>query len=90
MSAATRDPVAEALRCIVREKGLVQKKVAERAGLKYQDLNRTLHGRRPLLARELPALAAACGVTVEEVYERAEELQQLMETDGARGQGGPA
>lgn len=68
------DPVAEALYCIVRGKGLVQKKVAERAGLKYQDLNRTLHGRRPLLARELPALAAACGVTVADVYEWAEAI----------------
>ena len=84
------DPVAQALRCIVLEKGLLQKKVAERAGLKYQDLNRTLHGRRPLLARDLPALAEACWVTVAEVYERAGELRPLLQEDEERGQGGPA
>lgn len=58
---------AERIRIIIREKNLVQHRVAEAAGFTGQQLCDMLRGRKLILADYLPRLAAALGVESREL-----------------------
>ncbi len=53
---------ADRLREIIREKKLVQRRVAAEAGFSAQQLCDMMQGRKRILADDLPRLAAAMGV----------------------------
>ena len=60
--------VANSIRRIITEKGLVQGKVAERAGFSDQQLCDMLADRKIIRAEYVPALAAALGVTPNDLF----------------------
>ncbi len=58
------DSVNLRLRQLIHERGIKQKTLALRCGMKYQDLSRAVNGRRPIYAHELWPIASALGVSV--------------------------
>ncbi len=63
------DPIAVGIKRIIAQKGLVQKKVAFRAGLTEQQLSDMLNDRKIIRAVDLFDLADALGVEVQELYD---------------------
>ena len=61
-------PVAENVERLIRERGLKQSFVAERADMPAQALCDILKGRRLIKVGEVPRLAKALGVTPNELY----------------------
>ena len=53
---------------IIKEKGLKQVYVAEKAGFKAQELNDMLNGRRLIKLCDIPQLAKVLGVTSDDIY----------------------
>ena len=53
---------------IIKEKGLKQVYVAEKAGFKAQELNDMLNGRRLIKLCDIPQLAEVLGVTSDDIY----------------------
>lgn len=63
-----RDPIAEAIKDTISEKGLVQKAVARRAGFTEQQFSDMMTGRKIIRACDLGTIAKALGVEVAELY----------------------
>lgn len=61
-------PAADNIDRIIREKGLKQSYVAEKAGFKAQELNDMLNGRRLIKSCDIPPLAKVLGVTSDDIY----------------------
>lgn len=61
------------IRNCIKQKGLVQGYVAEKAGFSYQQFSDMLNGRKLLLAEYIPRIANALGVTANEIYYGANE-----------------
>lgn len=61
--------VAENIRRIIKQKGLVQKAVASRAGFTATQFADMMHGRKTLKADYIPRIAEAIGVPVGELFE---------------------
>lgn len=61
--------VASNIRAIIREKGFLQKFVANRAGYSKQAFNNMLTGRRVIRADDIPRIANALGCSISELYE---------------------
>ena len=61
--------VAESIRRTVKQKGLVQKTVAARAGFSATQFADMIHGRKTIKADYLPRIAEAMGVSVAELFE---------------------
>lgn len=73
----SKDPVAMGIKRIIREKGMIQKIVAQRAGYTTQQLNDMLHDRKTIKAVDVVPISTALGVSVQEIYDAAaEELSQ--------------
>lgn len=64
-----RDPIAEAVKVTISEKGLVQRAVAHRAGFTEQQFSDMMNGRKIIKASDLGAIAKALGVNVAALYE---------------------
>ena len=64
----SNSPVAENIERIIKERGLKQVYVAERAGMSSQALCDILKGRRLIRIGEVPSLAYALGVEPNELY----------------------
>lgn len=60
--------VAVNVKKILKEKGLIQKSVAQRAGFPENQFCAMLNGRKLILANYLPAIARALGVTPNELF----------------------
>ena len=60
--------IRENIRAIIKEKGFVQKAVANRAGFSAQAFNNVLNGRRYLRADEIPRIAGALGCDSKDLY----------------------
>lgn len=71
-SSKTLDPIAEGIKHIIAEKGLIQKKVAFRSGFTEQQLSDMLNNRKIIKAIDLFSLADALGVTAQEIYNAGE------------------
>lgn len=56
------------IKAVIRGKGLVQKKVAERAGFSKCQFNDMLSGRKVIRACYIPDIATALGVEVSDLY----------------------
>ena len=56
------------IRTIIREKGYLQKSVANRAGYSKQTFNNMLNGRRAIRADEIPRIASALGCESSDLY----------------------
>lgn len=56
--------VAENIRRIIKQKGLMQKTVAERAGFTAHQFTDMLRGRKILRVEYVPAIAEALGVPI--------------------------
>ena len=67
------EPAAKNIARIIREKGLKQIYVAEKAGYLPQELNDMLNGRRLIKACDIQKLSVVLGVTANDIYEKAEE-----------------
>ena len=61
--------IAERIQSLLRERGLVQRRVAAEAGFSAQQMNDMLHGRKLILAEDLPRIAAAMGVSPAAFFE---------------------
>ena len=57
------------IRTIIREKGYLQKSVANRAGYSKQTFNNMLNGRRAIRADEIPRIASALGCESSDLYD---------------------
>lgn len=66
-------PAADNISKLIEEKGLKQVYVAEKAGYKAQELNDMLNGRRLIKACDVPRLALALNVEINEIYEAGEK-----------------
>lgn len=60
--------VARGIKNIVREKGLRNQFVADKAGFTQQQFSDMINGRKLILAEYLPGLAQALGVTVMDIF----------------------
>lgn len=61
--------VAENIRRIIKQKGLVQKAVAARAGFSATQFVSMMHGRKTIKADYIPRIAEAIGVSAGELFE---------------------
>lgn len=61
-------PAAENISKIIESKGLKQVYVAEKVGYKAQELNDMLNGRRLIKVCDVPKLALALGVEINDIY----------------------
>lgn len=61
--------VAENIRRIIKQKGLVQKAVAARAGFSATQFVAMMHGRKTIKADYIPRIVKALDVSVEELFE---------------------
>lgn len=66
-------PAAENISKLIEKKGLKQVYVAEKAGYKAQELNDMLNGRRLIKACDIPRLAFALKVDINEIYKTNKE-----------------
>lgn len=56
------------LKRIIKQEGRVQKVVAERTGMRKDTLSRILNCKRPVYGDEIPALAGALNVSIDELF----------------------
>lgn len=56
------------LKRIIEEEGRVQKVVAEKTGIRTDTLSRILNCKRPVYGDEIPALAGALNVSIDELF----------------------
>ncbi|MDD3404488.1 MAG: helix-turn-helix transcriptional regulator [Hespellia sp.] len=68
-------PAAENIAKIIKEKGLKQVYVAEKAGYGKQELNDMLNGRRLIKACDILKLSITLGVTANDIYEAGKEVK---------------
>ncbi len=61
--------VAENIRRIIKEKGLVQKVVATKSGFTATQFVAMMHGRKTIKADYIPRIAEAIGVSAGELFE---------------------
>ena len=64
----TQEAIAANIKHIIRERGMKQKTVGERAGFTEQQFSRMLNGRNLIHADHIPAIANALGVNYDEVF----------------------
>lgn len=64
--------VARGIRQIIREKGLKQYHVAEKARFSTQQITDMLAGRKVIRAEYLPAIAEALEVTIQDIFDASE------------------
>lgn len=69
-------PAANNISRLIEEKGLKQIYVAEKAGYKAQELNDMLNGRRLIKACDIPRLALALNVEINEIYSVGKESEK--------------
>lgn len=62
------DNIAHEIKMTIREKGMLQKAVAKRAGFSEQQFSDMLNGRKLILACHVPAIASALGVTPNDLF----------------------
>ena len=63
-----RDPIAEGIKCIISEKGFIQKAVAKRAGYTSQQFNDMLNNRKTIKAVDIIPISKALDVSVQDIY----------------------
>lgn len=63
------DPIAYGIKYLIREKGMIQKIVAQRAGYTQQQFSDMLNDRRVIKAIDLIPISAALGVSVQDIYD---------------------
>lgn len=68
-------PLSEGIRKIIAQKGLKNLYVAERADFTPQELSDMLNGRRLIKACDIPGLALALGVEINEIYAAGEKAR---------------
>lgn len=74
--------VIENIKKLIKEKGMKQGAVAEKAGFTPQEFSNMMHGGRKLLRVEyIPRIAFALGVTSNEIYAAGEKKAEKEETE---------
>lgn len=66
-------PFSEGLVKIIKEMGFKKAHVAQRAGYSAQELSDMITGRRLIKACDIPKLAAALGVKIDDIYNEGAE-----------------
>lgn len=61
-------PVSIGIRKIIAKKGLTRAFIAAQSGFKLQELSDMLNGRRLVRVCDIPVLANALGVTIEDIF----------------------
>lgn len=69
----SNEPFSTGMKVVIKEKGLKQAHVAKKAGFTPQELSDMLNGRRLIKACEIPRIAEALGVSVNDVYSAGEK-----------------
>ena len=68
--AESNEPLAQRILFLIKESGLKQFVVAERAGYSAQEFNAMLNGRKLIKDCDIPNIATALGVEVNELYRK--------------------
>lgn len=68
----TQETIAANIRSVIRQKGLIQRVVAERAGFSEQQFCGMLAGRKIMRAEFMPAIAKALGMTPNDLFKDAQ------------------
>ena len=71
--AKSNEPLAQRISFLIRERGLKQLAVAKKAGYSAQEFNSMLNGRKLIRACDIPNIAKALEVDVNELYWRGDE-----------------
>lgn len=75
-------PAADNISRLIEKKGLKQVYVAEKAGYKAQELNDMLNGRRLIKVCDVPKIALALDVEINDIYKSEKEvIPKNKETD---------
>lgn len=69
---------AKGIRVIIAEKGLKQKRVAERAGFTPQEMSLMLHGRKTIKADYIPEIARALEVDANAIYDAGDTAGKVV------------
>ena len=64
----TQETIAENIRRIIQEKGMIQRVAAERAGFSGQQFSDMLNGRKIIRAEYLPPITGALGVDIKDLF----------------------
>lgn len=67
------DIIIDNIEAIIKQKGYLQKAVAERAGFSEQAFSNMLNGRRIIKSQDIPRIANALGCTVVEIFRMPDE-----------------
>ena len=76
-----RGDVARGIREILNNKGMLQRVVARRADITPQKLSDMLAGRATIHADDMPIIAKALDVPIEEIYREAEKASRSGNSD---------
>ena len=71
--AKSNEPLAQRILFLIKKSGLKQFVVAERAGYSAQEFNAMLNGRKLIRACDIPNIATALSVSVNELYKKGDE-----------------
>ena len=63
-----REQIVTNIRAIIQENGMKQKAIAKRSGFGEQDFSNMMNGRKEIKAEYIPAIAAALGVTPNDIF----------------------
>lgn len=66
----SNEPLAKRIASLIKKSGLKQLSVAEKAGYSAQDFSAMLNGRKLIRACDIPNIAHALKVPVNELFER--------------------
>jgi len=70
--AKSNEPLAERILFLIKKSGIKQFVVANRAGYSANEFNAMLNGRKLIRACDIPNIAVALGVDVNELYKKEE------------------
>lgn len=71
--AKSNEPLAQRISFLIKESGLKQFVVAKRAGYSAQEFNSMLNGRKLIRACDIPNIAKALEVSVNELYKKGDD-----------------
>lgn len=64
------------VKALIKEKGLLQKTLAKKAGFTERQMSRLLHGLKPISDNDVLTIANALGVTPNDLYETADFVKE--------------
>ena len=70
------DPIAVAIKSIIKEKGLLQKTVAKKAGFTELQFSDMMNDRKIIKSCDLYPISTALGVSIQDIYDIGNRIRQ--------------